>query len=103
VLVIVTALAGLTTQKRVGVLALVVVLLLVLVPVWYRLATAATDDWAAAVRALINLARKPFAESVGLKLPDTLAREREMWSLLSKLSRLTYHEGAAALDEFRKE
>jgi hypothetical protein len=102
-LVIVTALAGLTTQKRVGVLALVVVLLLMLVPVWYRLATAATDDWAAAVRALINLARKPFAESVGLKLPDTLAREREMWSLLSKLSRLAYHEGAAALDEYRKD
>nr|WP_206314367.1 hypothetical protein [Streptomyces coryli] len=72
-----------------------------LTPLWYRSAVAATDEWAAAVRALVNTGRKPLAESLGLVLPRDVEREREMWSLVTKMSRLPYHERAAALDAFR--
>ncbi|MFE2558598.1 hypothetical protein ACFXGT_21745 [Streptomyces sp. NPDC059352] len=73
-----------------------------LIPVWYRAAVSATDEWAAAVRALVNTGRKPLAESLGLLLPGELGREREMWALVSKMSRLPHHERAAGLDTFRE-
>ncbi|MET9469548.1 hypothetical protein ABZY44_33110 [Streptomyces sp. NPDC006544] len=72
-----------------------------LVPVWYRAAVSATDEWSAAVRALVNTGRKPLAESLGLRLPGDLAGERAMWALVSKMSRLPHHERAAGLDPFR--
>jgi len=72
-----------------------------LIPVWYRAAVSATDEWSAAVRALVNTGRKPLAESLGLLLPGKLACEREMWALVSKMSRLPHHERAAGLDPFR--
>lgn len=72
-----------------------------LIPVWYRAAVSATDEWSAAVRALVNTGRKPLAVSLGLLLPGELAGEREMWALVSKVSRLPYHERAAGLDPFR--
>ncbi|MEU9083330.1 hypothetical protein [Streptomyces sp. NPDC048357] len=72
-----------------------------LIPVWYRAAVSATDEWSAAVRALVNTGRKPLAQSLGLLLPGDLAREREMWALVSKMSRLPHHERAAGLDPFR--
>ncbi|MFJ9813523.1 hypothetical protein ACIRTB_35420 [Streptomyces sp. NPDC101158] len=73
-----------------------------LIPVWYRAAVAATDEWSAAVRALVNTGRKPLAASLGLLLPGELAGEREMWAMVSKMSRLPHHERAAALDTFRE-
>lgn len=76
--------------------------LVVLMPVWYRLARANTDDWALAVRALVDLGRKPLAKSVGLKLPRELDREREMWSRYSQMVLWRYDaDRAADLDEFR--
>ncbi|MFI1645539.1 hypothetical protein ACH4XT_01125 [Streptomyces avidinii] len=72
-----------------------------LIPVWYRAAVSATDEWSAAVRALVNTGRKPLAESLGLHLPGHVAAEREMWTLVSKVSRLPHHERAAELDPFR--
>ncbi len=72
-----------------------------LVPVWYRAAVAATDEWSAAVRALVNVGRMPLARSLGLVLPAELAEERAMWGLAGKLSRLAYQDRAAALDRFR--
>ncbi|MGO4757857.1 hypothetical protein AB4212_56225, partial [Streptomyces sp. 2MCAF27] len=75
--------------------------LIALIPLWYRSAVTATDEWAAAVRALVNVGRKPLAESLGLALPTELAAERTMWRLVSRLSRLPYHERAAALDPYR--
>ncbi|MEE4495158.1 hypothetical protein [Streptomyces sp. BE230] len=72
-----------------------------LMPLWYRAAIAATDEWAAAVRALVNVGRKPLAESLGLALPSSLEGERAMWALVTKLSRLPYHERATALDVHR--
>ncbi|MGW2017616.1 hypothetical protein [Streptomyces sp. NPDC001927] len=72
-----------------------------LIPVWYRAAVSATDEWSAAVRALVNTGRKPLADSLSLLLPGELASEREMWAMVSKMSRLPHHERAAALDTFR--
>jgi hypothetical protein len=72
-----------------------------LIPVWYRAAVVATDEWAATVRALVNLGRRPLADSLGLVLPGELESERTMWALVTKLSRLPYDERAAALDRYR--
>ncbi|MFF9158241.1 hypothetical protein ACF1AB_39120 [Streptomyces sp. NPDC014846] len=72
-----------------------------LIPVWYRAAVSATDEWYAAVRALVNIGRKALAESLGLLLPGDLTAEREIWALASKVSRLPHHERAAGLDPFR--
>ncbi|MFJ9468096.1 hypothetical protein [Streptomyces caniferus] len=78
-----------------------IVLLLLLVPVWYRSAVTSTDEWAAAVRAMVNVGRKPLADAMCLVLPDQLAKERDMWTMVSRLSRIPYHERASALDRYR--
>lgn len=76
-------------------------MLLALTHVWYRMAVAGTDDWAAAVQALVNLGRKPLSEALGLAMPDSLAKEREMWRLIGRLAGRPYRDSAAVLDEFR--
>ncbi|MFE9024648.1 hypothetical protein ACFYOA_00015 [Streptomyces iakyrus] len=43
------------------------------------------------------------ASAPGLALPQTLAAERAMWTMVSRLSRIPYHERAAALDPYRAE
>jgi hypothetical protein len=96
------ALAAGSRPDRLALVGTLVVLTL-LVPVWYRSAVTATDEWAAAVRALVNTGRKPLAASLGLALPQTLAAERDMWTMVSRLSRIPYHERAAALDPYRTE
>ncbi|MBD0745401.1 hypothetical protein [Streptomyces sp. CBMA152] len=73
----------------------------VLVPLWYRAAVTATDEWAASVRALVNAGRKPLADALGLVLPKELAEERKMWTMVSRLSRIPFHERASALDRYR--
>jgi hypothetical protein len=76
--------------------------LLVLAVAWYRVAVAATDDWAGAVRTMINLGRQPLATGLGLQLPGLLADERTMWALVTGLAQTSYHpELAARLDTFR--
>lgn len=70
--------------------------LLLLIPVWYRAAVAATDEWAAAVRALVNTGRKPLADALGLVLPQDLGKEREMWLLVTRMSRRPYRPAADA-------
>ncbi|MFD7379789.1 hypothetical protein [Streptomyces mirabilis] len=50
-------------------LAVTAIALCALIPLWYRSAVYATDEWAAAVRAMVNLGRKPLAEALGLVLP----------------------------------
>ncbi|MFE5819932.1 hypothetical protein ACFQ6S_41825 [Streptomyces sp. NPDC056479] len=80
-----------------------IVVLAALLPIWYRSAVAATDEWAAAVRALVNTGRKPLAASLGLTLPKSLAEERDMWTMISRLSRIPYHQRAEALDRYRAE
>ncbi|MGW3451829.1 hypothetical protein [Streptomyces sp. NPDC001076] len=76
--------------------------LIILVPIWYRAAVAATDEWAAAVRALVNLGRKPLAEGLGLSLPKSLEDERRMWKLVTRMSNRPYAPAAdAAFEPYR--
>ncbi|MGW0554124.1 hypothetical protein ACWDZ6_08000 [Streptomyces sp. NPDC002926] len=74
-----------------------------LIPVWYRTAVVATDEWAAAVRALVNVGRAPLAHALGLALPKGLVEERAMWTLVSKFTRIPYDDPAVALDRFRRD
>lgn len=53
------------------------------------------------MRALVNAGRKPLADSLGLVLPKELAEERRMWTLVSRFSRIPFHERASALDRYR--
>jgi hypothetical protein len=100
--VVLSALAALcTAQADPAVLITTAAVLGLLVPVWYRAAVAATDEWSMAVRALVNLGRKPLADALGLVLPGEHDDERDMWAMVSKLSRLPYHDRATALDRYR--
>lgn len=64
--------------------------LVALIPIWYHAAVAATDEWAAAVRALVNLGRKPLAEALGRVLPRELEDERATRQLVTRMSRRPY-------------
>lgn len=68
---------------------------------WYDRAVKATDDWAGATRALANLARKPLAANLGLKLPSSLDKEREMWAAVSRMAQRRHDDRSAELDTFR--
>lgn len=84
------------------VLAFTIAVLGAFIPLWYRAAVAATDEWAATIRAVVNLGRKPLAEALGLVLPQDLADERTMWQLVTRMSRRSYAPAAeAALAPFR--
>ncbi|MEV4556295.1 hypothetical protein AB0K51_04760 [Kitasatospora sp. NPDC049285] len=101
-LVAATALGSLTAAAaRTAPLLATTVLLSGLAPVWYRCAIAATDGWAAAVRALVNVGRKPLAEALGLTLPDKLADERAMWTAVTRQALRPYGTGSDALDAYR--
>ncbi|HEU5354329.1 MAG TPA: hypothetical protein VFU65_07700 [Actinocrinis sp.] len=75
--------------------------LVAITPVWYRTAVVATDDWTAAVKAMVDLGRKPLAEALALELPRSLAAERRMWELAGGLTSSPYSELADELDRFR--
>ena len=102
-LVAVIALASLGVHHSHTLVLLVAAAVLVcLTLLWYRLAWVNTDDWALAVRALVNLGRRPLAESLGLRLPKKLANERKMWLLYCQMVLEPYDEDyGEALDEFR--
>jgi hypothetical protein len=68
---------------------------------WYRVAVVATDDWAGAVRAMVNLGRQPLATAMGLTLPADIGDERTMWALAARLARVSYSSEMAALNKFR--
>lgn len=75
--------------------------LLVAAAVWYRTAVVATDEWTGAVHALVNLGREPLAQALGLSLPDSLEAERDMWSLVGRLTAQPNAAETAALDRYR--
>lgn len=75
---------------------------LLVTPVWYRLAQVATDDWTLAVRALVDVGRGALAEAVGLRIPQELSQEREMWARYCRFVRTPYQDGRpTGLEEFR--
>lgn len=90
VVVAACSLASLPQATNLAVPAATIGTLSGLIVFWYRSAVASTDEWAAAVRALVNKGRKPLADSLGLSLPQSLAQERSMWTLVSRLSRRPY-------------
>lgn len=75
-------------------LVITAVALCALMPLWYRSAVYATDEWAAAVRAMVNLGRKPLADALGLVLPQQLSEERTMWQLVTRMSKRPYRDAA---------
>ncbi|MGW7682050.1 hypothetical protein ACWGID_15000 [Kribbella sp. NPDC054772] len=75
--------------------------LLLLTTIWYRLAIEATDEWAGAVRAMVNLGRRPLAEALGLRIPYGIEEERAMWLLVSDLVTSDFYPGLSALDTYR--
>lgn len=72
-----------------------------LAAVWYRVAVVATDEWAGAVRAMVNLGRQPLATALGLTLPREIEEERAMWSLTGELVGAAFHPARTALDTYR--
>jgi hypothetical protein len=68
---------------------------------WYRLAVEATDEWAAAVQALVDTGRQPLAESLGLAMPGSLDLERQMWRAVSRNAHIAHSARARELDQFR--
>jgi hypothetical protein len=100
VAVALAAVAALAVHPSVGP-AVAIAIAAVLSVIWYWMAVRATDEWAAAVRGLVDLGRKPLAEALGLCLPGTLEQERKMWALVSRRSRIPHGAWAAELDEFR--
>jgi hypothetical protein len=72
----------------------------------YRLAVLATDEWDAAVRALVDHGRAGLAAAFGLRIPADFESERYMWRAINTLVRrpYTYSEEknvAAILTHFR--
>lgn len=62
----------------------------------YRLAIVGTDEWAATVRAQVDLGREGLAKALGLRLPESLEDERRMWSYLNLFVRAPYERSRAA-------
>jgi hypothetical protein len=75
---------------------------IILTRAWYRGALTATSYWHGAVRALVDLGRKPLAEAMGLELPTGIEQERAMWTLVAAFSFYPYAaRWAARLDPYR--
>ncbi len=95
-------LALLSDQRQVAILVVAAVSSGVAACACYRLSVLATDAWASAVKAMVDMGRVPLAEGLGLRLPTTLAEEREMWQQVGWF--LGYHFEASAvanLDQYR--
>jgi hypothetical protein len=51
-----------------------------LIPTAYTQAVQNVGEWRLAVQALVNVGRLPLAGALGLRLPPTFERERELWN-----------------------
>lgn len=71
----------------------------------YRLAILGTDEWAATVRAQVDLGRGKLANSLGYELPKTLHNERALWSHLGYFVKepLEHSNVDHVLNRFREE
>lgn len=69
---------GLTRGWDGGLVASLAMGLVLLLPI-YSSAIRSCAGWGQAVRAVVNLGRKPLASALGLRMPRTIAAEREMW------------------------
>lgn len=69
--------------------------------VCHWLAIRAIDAWSYPIQALVNLGRAKLADSLGLKIPETLEEEKAMWGLVTKYAYFASRESGEALDAFR--
>jgi hypothetical protein len=98
------AAALLSPRRKVAQLLLVAGIALALAPATYRGAVSATSAWAAAVRAMVDLGRRPLADAYGLHLPNRTEDERAMWAAVGWFIKYPFAaEGAALLDPYRKQ
>jgi hypothetical protein len=67
-----------------------IILGLLIASVSYLLAVLATDEWDAAVRALVDHGRNGVAAAFGLTVPADLREERLMWQAINTLVRRPY-------------
>jgi hypothetical protein len=92
---------GLIEHFKIGILLLCVpAFLLTMLCHW--LAVKATDDWGYPIHALVNLGRVKLAESLGLRLPETLEKEKAMWGLVTRYAYYASREDGEALNAYRK-
>ena len=86
----------LSTYHRPGIprlsLAITCGAIFVPLPFWYRLAVSSTRGLRSAVQAMVYLGRRGLASQLGLKIPYSIEREREMWLLVSQLAVYNYDE-----------
>lgn len=75
---------------------------LVLAFLCHWLARLAIDDWSYPVVALVNLGRAKLADSLGLKLPETLEKERDMWRCVALYAYDADPGAGKELDAYRK-
>lgn len=80
------------SDARAGTLLITAGVLIVASGLWYRLAVITTDDWALAVRALVDVGRKPLAAALGFQLPKAIDQEREMWQQYCRFVRRPYED-----------
>jgi hypothetical protein len=66
------------------------------------LAIRAIDAWRDAIYALVNLGRVKLADSLGLKFPQTLEEEKDMWGVLTPYIYNPSPEYGKKLDVYRK-
>jgi hypothetical protein len=104
-MLILLLISGAATMSAYGISAKLVTLSVIAVVstiFCYRAAVTATDIWAAAVRAMIDVGRIPLSKALGLTVPATLERERAMWEAVGWFLTFSYEsEAASYLDPFR--
>lgn len=70
--------------------ALAIVIGVLIAAICYKLAVIATDEWSAAVRALVDHGRGQVAAAFGLTIPAGFDDERYMWRAVNTLVRRPY-------------
>ena len=87
--------SGLSPERWIPVVALAVAF------VAWRGALIAAGEWGNLVMSAFDLFRGDLCKKLGLKMPQTLREEREMWTLMSQTMVFHHKQAAERLSEFR--
>jgi hypothetical protein len=87
--------SGLSCERWIPVVALAVAF------VAWRLALIAAGEWGNLVMSAFDLFRGDLCKKLGLKMPQTLQEEREMWTLMSQTMVFRHRQAAERLSGFR--
>ena len=74
---------------------------LALLPLSYSQAVRNVKDWGHSVKALVNLGRRPLAAQLGLRMPQELEGERNMWAAYSSVIEQGDERDIAYYDHYR--